>query len=82
MNARGWAALAILALLCFAASKSHADERSILPRHQRPGPITCKVVRGFVDLLGSADEAEKFARAKGATEVQLAAARKCLQDPK
>jgi hypothetical protein len=72
---RGWAALAILALLCFAASKSHADP---MPRHQRPGPTTCEVVRQFVAMVG-AEQAEKMARDAGASEARLAEARRCLE---
>jgi hypothetical protein len=75
---RGWAALAILALLCFAASKSHADP---MPRHQRPGPTTCEVVRQFVAMVGP-QQAEKLARESGQSDARIAAARKCLQDVK
>jgi hypothetical protein len=79
---RGWAALAILALLCFAASKSHAeDTKPIQPRHQSPGALTCKVVRDFVAIVGP-EQAEKIARDGGASDARIAAARKCLQDAK
>jgi hypothetical protein len=76
MNKRGWAALAILALLCFAASKSHADP---IPRHQRPGPTTCQVVRDFVAMVGPA-KAEQMAREAGQSDARIAAARKCLDE--
>jgi len=78
---RGWAALAILALLCFAASKIHADEQPIMARHQRPGPTTCQVVRDFVAMVGPA-KAEQMARDAGASEARLVAARRCMKDAK
>jgi len=76
MNKRGWAALAILALLCFAASKSHA--KPITPRHQRPGPANCQVVRDFVALVGPV-KAEQMAREAGQSDARIAAGRKCLE---
>lgn len=79
---RGWAALAILALLCFAASKSRAeDTKPIQPRHQSPGGNTCQVVRDFVAMVGPV-QAEKLARESGQSDARIAAARKCLQDSK
>lgn len=81
MNPRGWAALAILALLCFAASKSRADEQTITLRHQRLGPVNCQVVRDFVAMVGPA-KAEQMARESGQSDTRIAAARKCLQDSK
>jgi hypothetical protein len=78
INSRGVFVLIILALLCFAASKSHADP---MPRHQRPGPTTCEVVRQFVAMVGT-QQAEKLARESGQSDARIAAARKCLQDSK
>jgi hypothetical protein len=75
INSRGFVALIILALLCFAASKSHAEP--ILPRHQRPGPTTCQVVRDFVAMVGPV-KAEQMAREAGQSDARIAAARKCL----
>lgn len=82
INMRGWAALAILALLCFAASKSHAEEtKPIQPRHQSPGGTTCKVVRDFVAMFGT-ERAEQMAREAGASEARIEAGRRCMKDAK
>lgn len=79
---RGWAALAILALLCFGASKSHAEgSKPIQLRHQSPGPTTCQVVREFVAMVGPA-KAEQMAREAGQSDARIAAARKCLEGRK
>ena len=79
MNRRGWAALAILALLAFGMAKSRAEEQPhINIRHQSPGATTCTVVREFVALVGP-ERAEQMAREAGASEARIVAGRKCLK---
>lgn len=67
-------ALILLALTVSA----HATETSIDIRHQSPGRTTCTVVREFVAMVGAA-EAERMARAAGASDARLAAAKRCLK---
>jgi hypothetical protein len=61
---------AILLLLSSAAD--------ITPRHQRPGRITCAMVRDFVALMGQ-EQAERMARSTGASDAKIQAARRCLR---
>lgn len=80
INSRGILVLILLALLCFAAGKSRAeDTKPIQPRHQSPGGNTCQVVRDFVAMVGPL-QAEKIARESGQSDARIAAARKCLQE--
>jgi hypothetical protein len=77
INARGWIVILFVAILCLAASRSHAGG-SIVPRHQRPGRVNCIVIRDFVAMVGK-DEAEKLARDAGASDARVAAAKECLK---
>ncbi len=79
INARGFATLAIIALVSLAACRSRAEEAT--QSHQRPGRITCETVRAFVAMVGP-EKAEKMAREAGASEDRLAAARRCMKDAK
>jgi hypothetical protein len=48
----------------------------ITPRHQRH--ISCTAVRDFVAAVGR-EEAERMARATGASDAKIEAARRCLR---
>jgi hypothetical protein len=62
----------ILAASLGAPSFAHAGEQSgVMSR------VSCSVVRFYVAKY-SAPAAEQWARAKGATDVEIAAARRCL----
>lgn len=71
---RGWAVLIILALMALGISQSRAA-----PTFRRQAPTqTCAAVREFVAMVGAA-EAEKVARNAGASDAQIAAAKRCLK---
>jgi hypothetical protein len=61
-------------LVCLLGGKAHADE----PATSNRLIITCADVREIVRLLGE-QKAEEAARAAGATEAQIARAKKCLR---
>jgi hypothetical protein len=63
------------AIVLLLSSPAAAD---ITPRHQRPGRITCAMVRDFVALMGQ-EQAERMARSTGASDAKIAAARRCLR---
>jgi hypothetical protein len=76
---RRWFLLAIavwvgFGLVCLLGGKADADE----PPNPNRLIITCADVREIVRLLGE-QKAEEAARAAGATEAQIARAKKCLR---
>ncbi len=77
---RAWIIPFLAAVILIAAGiKARADDSPpINVRHQRPGKITCKIIRDFVAVVGEV-EAEKMARASGASDARIEAARKCLK---
>jgi len=62
----------VLAALLGAPSSAYAGEQSGVMRR-----VSCPVVRFYVAKY-SAPAAEQWARSKGATEAEIAAARRCL----
>lgn len=73
INYRAWIVLAILALMAIGIAQSHAAVG-----HHSPNRTTCKAVRDLVAMVGAA-EAVNIARNAGATEAQIAEARRCLK---
>lgn len=79
------------ALLCALVVPSHARVRDVAPRPMPPGlqvvlasgagrvvVVTCADVKEAVGLVGAA-KAEQLARTAGATDKQIAVARRCLK---
>lgn len=71
INSRGWIVLAALAILTASIAQSRAA-----PSFRRQ--VDCDAVRKVVAMIGAA-EAEKIARSGGASDAQIAAAKRCLK---
>jgi predicted outer membrane protein len=63
-------------LLALTISANAADSKSI--GHQKPGKITCAMVREAVAIVGEV-EAEKMAREVHTSEARIERARRCLK---